>query len=217
MHIPVDHVLNTAMTAIISSEASLFTRLGGREGIARLVSGLYERLHADPRINGFWKGHSDDSNAREFESVTDFVCQQAGGPVIYGGRDMRTSHQGLVITRRDWAVFSEHAQAVLSDFGIPDREEAEVLAFFESFKEELVVDERPGPGSQNPHGRAGALSRREEEVLRLIVAGKSNPEIARTLSISLNTVNRHVTNIFNKTGTANRVEAALYADRSGLA
>ena len=49
------------------------------------------------------------------------------------------------------------------------------------------------------------------------MAGRTNPEIARILSISLNTVNRHVTNIFIKTGTANRVEAALYADRSGLA
>jgi DNA-binding NarL/FixJ family response regulator len=48
------------------------------------------------------------------------------------------------------------------------------------------------------------------------VAGKSNPEIAEILFTSLNTVNRHVTNIFNKTGTVNRVEAALYADRSGL-
>ena len=198
-----------------SSNESLFTRLGGREGIGRLVAGLYERLHADPRINGFWKGHSDDSNARELQSVIDFVCQEAGGPVLYGGRDMQTSHEGLIITRRDWEVFSEHSRSILTDLGIPEREEQEVLAWFETFKQ-LVINERTGPESEGAHRHAGSLSLREEEVLRLIVAGKTNPEIARTLFISLHTVNRHVTNIFSKTGTANRVEAALYADRSGL-
>ncbi len=199
------------MTLINSSQDSLFDRLGGREGIGEIVAGLYVRLHADPRINGFWKGHSDDSNARELQSVIDFVCQEAGGPALYSGRDMQTSHDGLVITRRDWAVFAEHALAVLIALEIPEREKQEVLAFLESFKEVLRINEHPGPGTAG-----GPLSQREEEVLRLIAAGNSNPEIARTLSISLNTVTRHVTNIFDKTGTTNRVEAALYADRSGL-
>ena len=61
------------------------------------------------------------------------------------------------------------------------------------------------------------LSRREIEVLRLIAAGKSNPQIADELVISLNTVQHHVSNILSKTGLANRTEAAAYAHRSGLA
>ncbi len=60
------------------------------------------------------------------------------------------------------------------------------------------------------------LSEREVEVLRLIAAAKSNPEIAAALVISLNTVYHHVSHIFQKTGAANRVEAATYAQRHGL-
>jgi DNA-binding CsgD family transcriptional regulator len=60
------------------------------------------------------------------------------------------------------------------------------------------------------------LSAREIEVLRLLAAGKSNPEIAEALVISLNTVYRHVAHIFQKIGVANRVEAAAYAHRQGL-
>ncbi|HLA65469.1 MAG TPA: LuxR C-terminal-related transcriptional regulator, partial [Candidatus Saccharimonadales bacterium] len=60
------------------------------------------------------------------------------------------------------------------------------------------------------------LSAREVEVLRLVAAGKSNRYIADALVISLNTVVRHVSNIFSKTGAANRVEAASYASRHGL-
>jgi len=57
------------------------------------------------------------------------------------------------------------------------------------------------------------LTGREVEVLRLIAAGRSNQDIAAELVISLNTVARHVSNIFSKTGAANRAEAATYAYR----
>jgi DNA-binding NarL/FixJ family response regulator len=60
------------------------------------------------------------------------------------------------------------------------------------------------------------LSGREVEVLRLIAAGRSNPQIAEELVISLNTVQRHVSNILAKTGAANRTEAAVYARDKGL-
>ena len=61
------------------------------------------------------------------------------------------------------------------------------------------------------------LTKREVEVLCLITLGRSNPQIAQELVISLNTVARHVSNILNKTGTANRAEAAAYCTRHGLA
>ena len=56
---------------------------------------------------------------------------------------------------------------------------------------------------------SGGLTEREVEVLRLIVARKSNREIAEELVISVNTVFPHVSNIFGKTGTSNRAEAAI--------
>lgn len=61
-----------------------------------------------------------------------------------------------------------------------------------------------------------ALSERELEVLRLMAAGRSNPEIAETLVISLNTVYRHVNHIFTKLGVSNRTEAAISAHQHGL-
>jgi DNA-binding NarL/FixJ family response regulator len=62
----------------------------------------------------------------------------------------------------------------------------------------------------------GGLSPREVEVFRLVAAGKSNQQIADTLVISPNTVVRHTSSIFRKTGAANRVEAASFAARHGL-
>jgi pimeloyl-ACP methyl ester carboxylesterase/DNA-binding CsgD family transcriptional regulator len=83
------------------------------------------------------------------------------------------------------------------------------IAVVESFLSEL-------PESDGLNRRPGSLSDREVEVLRLIATGKSNQQIAAELVISPHTVVRHVSNIFSKTGAANRTEATSYAHRHGL-
>jgi DNA-binding CsgD family transcriptional regulator len=71
-------------------------------------------------------------------------------------------------------------------------------------------DVRESPGND-------VLSSREVEVLRLIAAGRSNQQIADELVISLNTVRKHVSNIFDMTGATNRAHAASYAKDHGIA
>jgi NarL family two-component system response regulator LiaR len=62
-----------------------------------------------------------------------------------------------------------------------------------------------------------SLTDREEDVFRLLAQGDTDREIARQLSISERTVNKHVSNILGKLHLANRTQAALFAVRSGLA
>jgi DNA-binding NarL/FixJ family response regulator len=63
----------------------------------------------------------------------------------------------------------------------------------------------------------GELTPREAEVLRLIAAGQSNREIARTLFVSEATVKTHVNRIFAKTGSRDRSQALRYAYTHGYA
>jgi len=58
---------------------------------------------------------------------------------------------------------------------------------------------------------AGGLSAREIEVLRLVAAGKTNRQIASALFISERTVERHLSNIFNKLDVTSRSAATAYA------
>jgi len=64
---------------------------------------------------------------------------------------------------------------------------------------------------------ADDLTPRELEVLSLIALGKSNREIATTLSISEKTVKTHVGNILSKLHLSDRTQAAIYAHKHGLA
>jgi DNA-binding NarL/FixJ family response regulator len=61
------------------------------------------------------------------------------------------------------------------------------------------------------------LSDRELQVLKLIANGKDNAQIAGELFISAKTVKNHISNILLKLSIENRIQAAVYAVRSGLA
>ncbi len=60
------------------------------------------------------------------------------------------------------------------------------------------------------------LTRREQEVLTLIVGGQSNKEIGSTLQISLGTVKIHTTHVFAKLGVFDRTQATTAALQRGL-
>jgi two-component system, NarL family, response regulator LiaR len=72
------------------------------------------------------------------------------------------------------------------------------------------------PTPTDPTADPKRLSARELEVLRLIIDGKSNPEIAALLYLSLSTVKCHVRSIMDKLSVDDRVQAAVVALRSGL-
>jgi DNA-binding NarL/FixJ family response regulator len=91
-------------------------------------------------------------------------------------------------------------------------EEAEAEA--STFLTSLQAEER----AARPAGAASeaGLTPREIDVLRLLVAGQSNPQIAEVLFISPRTASTHVTNILAKLGIGSRTEAAARAMREGL-
>lgn len=66
-------------------------------------------------------------------------------------------------------------------------------------------------------GETEALTNREVEILRLVARGLSNQDIAASIHIAEATVRTHVSHILAKLNLSNRVEAALYALRQGLA
>lgn len=78
-----------------------------------------------------------------------------------------------------------------------------------------IIDFLATPGA--PEEPALNLTSRERDVLTLVAAGKSNRQIAEELRISINTADRHVSNILAKIGASNRAEAASLAVRSGIA
>jgi DNA-binding CsgD family transcriptional regulator len=83
---------------------------------------------------------------------------------------------------------------------------------------QLEAPPEPTPEVEAPSAaRSLGLTRREEEVLALVAAGRTNRQIAETLFITEKTAGLHVSHILAKLGVAGRVEAAAVAHRLGLA
>jgi len=86
---------------------------------------------------------------------------------------------------------------------------------------EFVKDPSGGPaaaGDKGPHRVGGSvrLTPREIDVLRLLAGGETNGQIAAGLGLSINTIERHVVNIYRKIDARGRAEATAWALRNGV-
>ena len=85
-----------------------------------------------------WENRGEDGIAREKQLLIDFLCASAGGPLLYTGRDMVTSHRGMGITTGDWEIFIGHVEATLQQFELPTTEFDDVIGFVQSTRDEIV-------------------------------------------------------------------------------
>ena len=122
----------------MSEQNTLYTRLGGYDAISAVVENLLPRLISDARLGRFWSNRGDDGIAREKQLLTDYLCSNSGGPVLYIGRNNQISHRGMGINGEDWVCFIEHLQQTLTHFQVPNAEREEVLAFIESTRVDIV-------------------------------------------------------------------------------
>lgn len=120
------------------SEATLYQRLGGYDAIAAVCADLLPRLQADSQLGRFWQNRSEDGIKREYQLLVDFICNAAGGPMYYTGRDMVLSHKGMRISSSDWDIFMRNLDLTLDKFALPAAERADVVAFIESTRADMV-------------------------------------------------------------------------------
>jgi hemoglobin len=121
-----------------AQEKSLYQRIGGYDALAAVVDDFVVRLVTDKQFERFFVGHSTDSKKRIRQHILDQFCVGTGGPCVYTGRDMKTSHAGLGITEAEWDAAAKHLVASLDKFKVPEKEKGEVLAFVVTLKKDIV-------------------------------------------------------------------------------
>jgi DNA-binding CsgD family transcriptional regulator/pimeloyl-ACP methyl ester carboxylesterase len=226
--------VDLAVDYALANPQNVIALLLGTSGTSKVNTPVFEMLPAadwDVFLYSVVPRSRTREEARQIVELTKQASDQANyllrRRVLYGPGEIevaleRLQTPTLVMHSRDYALtpieegmkIAQHSggQLVLIDGADPWGDAEQGLRAIDSFLASLP--ERDAVSSQQTDA---GLSHREVEVLRLIAGGKSNAQIADELVISLNTVRRHVSNIFDKTGVANRAQAAVYAKDHGLA
>src|SRR5688500_4393468 len=122
-----------------SQQETLYARMGGYDGIARLVDTAFPRVAAHPQLRRFFQGHARDSQMRQGQRILDILCAATGGPCLYTGAPMPSVHRGLGITADDWRVFMQIISTALDDLKVPDLARRDFIELFERrFRAEVV-------------------------------------------------------------------------------
>jgi hemoglobin len=117
---------------------TLYQRLGGREGIAMVVGDFVGFAAADTRINARFKDLKPADVEKLKSHIADQVCEAAGGPCAYLGRDMKTSHTGMKITEAEWTATVEDLVKALDKHKVPEKEKQELLGLLAPMKKDIV-------------------------------------------------------------------------------
>ena len=130
--------IGTAQNVSAQSGDSLYKRLGGYDALAAVTDEFIGRLATDKTLGRFFVGASENSKARIRQLVLDQLCTATGGPCVYIGRDMKTSHKGLGITEEDWNIAVKHLVATMTKFKVKEKEQKEVAAALTTLKADIV-------------------------------------------------------------------------------
>ena len=131
-------LLTVSSTRTRAQEKSLYDRLGGYDGISKVVDDFIGRLVADKQFEKFFIGQSTDSRKKIRQHIIDQFCAATGGPCIYTGRDMKTTHAGLNITEAEWNGAAKHLVAAMDKYKVDEKSKNDVVSFVMTLKKDIV-------------------------------------------------------------------------------
>lgn len=142
----------------VERKLTLFERLGGEPGIAKIMDDFIPRIIQDPRVN--WERKGVERGGFSFsrnKAVThwqpspqnvailkrhmgQFIALATGGPTRYEGKEMKSAHAALRITNSEFDASIGDLKATLDRLQIADQEQKELLAVMESTRPQVVTE-----------------------------------------------------------------------------
>ena len=127
--------------------SSLYERLGGINAITAVVENFRDRVAGDTRIN---QKFAQTDLVRLRKMLIDQVCEAAGGPCRYTGRNMKDAHKGMKVTSGEFDALVQDLVATLNQFKVGKKEQDEVLGVLGPLKTDIVEVESSEVGTPLP-------------------------------------------------------------------
>lgn len=119
----------------------LWDRLGGEAGVRAVTREFLVTAARDPKANIDRNGNypmTKERVARVEQLVVEQISSVTGGPLKYTGRDMKNSHQGMMITEDEFNVAAGYLIAALKKYNVPQAEIDELVGLVSTLKNQIV-------------------------------------------------------------------------------
>jgi hemoglobin len=117
---------------------TLYERLGGTEGITKIANDVVDLHLLNPAIAVRFANAKADVKAMKNGAAT-FLMAGTGGPYLYKGADMLTTHKGMNVSEKEFVEVMADVMKAMDMNNIGQREKEEVLFVLFSMREEIVA------------------------------------------------------------------------------
>ena len=119
-----------------SKDDQLYRAFGEKAGLVSLMDDFMVRLLDDARTGPQFKPANQQ---RVKEQLVEQLCALSGGPCVYKGADMKSSHANLDITKADFHALVEVLQSAMDAKGIPFRKQGEMLTLLAPMHRDIIT------------------------------------------------------------------------------
>ena len=115
---------------------TLYQRLGGAQGIARLVDDIIAAHLHNPLVRTRFENVRDLEHLKKM--AREFFCAGAGGTEPYTGRDMLTTHKGMNISEQEYLAVMDDIVGAMDKNGVGEDAKKDVIAILYSLKGQII-------------------------------------------------------------------------------
>ncbi|RHW39083.1 group 1 truncated hemoglobin [Neobacillus notoginsengisoli] len=117
-------------------EQTLYEKIGGEEGISKVVDYFYSKLVLkDPTVQQFFENTDMEEQKRH---QTKFISFALGGPNQYSGNSMAKAHEGMNLKPAHFNAIMKHLHTALAHFGVNEADIDSALSKVASLKDDIV-------------------------------------------------------------------------------
>lgn len=121
----------------MSSDQTIYDRIGGEATIGLIVEKLYREVMADEELAPFF-AHSSHDKLKNMQRQ--FIAAALGGPNPYSGRSLKDTHKGRGITRHHIQLFIGHLVSALRGVNLDDDDIHSIQARINIYADEVTGD-----------------------------------------------------------------------------
>lgn len=115
--------------------ATLFEKVGGQAAIDQVVDSFYEKVLADPVVNGYFK-NTDMAKQRRHQAA--FIGYALGSGVNYSGKSMEKAHEGMNLQPVHFDAIVNHLTSTLREFGVQQGEIDQIVERIGGLKDSIL-------------------------------------------------------------------------------